>query len=67
MPDDGEPGDRLVVIDGTVPSPTALPAGCRFGPRCPRAIDACRTQEPPLLTLGSDHAAACIRALDAAA
>jgi len=64
VPDDDEPGDRLAVIEGTVPAPTALPAGCRFEPRCPRAVEACRAQEPPLLSLGPDHAAACLRPLE---
>ena len=64
VPDDAEPGDRLAVIEGTVPAPAALPAGCRFEPRCPRAVEACRAQEPPLLSLGPDHAAACLRPLE---
>jgi oligopeptide/dipeptide ABC transporter ATP-binding protein len=64
VPDDAGPGDRLAVIEGTVPAPTALPAGCRFEPRCPRAVEACRAQEPPLLALGPDHAAACLRPLE---
>jgi peptide/nickel transport system ATP-binding protein len=64
VPDDAESGDRLAVIEGTVPAPTALPAGCRFEPRCPRAVEACRVQDPPLLSLGSDHAAACLQPLE---
>jgi peptide/nickel transport system ATP-binding protein len=55
--------DRLAVIEGTVPSPARLPAGCRFEPRCPRAIDACRASDPPLVSVGLNHAAACIRPL----
>jgi oligopeptide/dipeptide ABC transporter ATP-binding protein len=38
-------------IPGTPPSPTALPPGCPFHPRCPLAVDACRTREPVLLRL----------------
>ena len=33
---------RLWSIGGTVPSPGALPTGCRFGPRCPRVGESCR-------------------------
>ncbi|MBY0322766.1 MAG: ABC transporter ATP-binding protein [Reyranella sp.] len=67
MPDDQqEAGDRLAVIEGTVPAPTALPPGCRFEPRCPQAVAACRAKEPPLVTLGPNHAAACIRPLEIA-
>jgi oligopeptide/dipeptide ABC transporter ATP-binding protein len=53
--------DRLQVIDGVVPSPFALPPGCRYAPRCRYAQPACDAQDPPLLTLGPDHRAACIR------
>jgi oligopeptide/dipeptide ABC transporter ATP-binding protein len=39
-------GKRLATIDGTVPDPTRYPPGCRFAPRCPHAVEACRqTQE----------------------
>ena len=64
MPGDDESADeRLAVIEGSVPMPAALPAGCRFEPRCPQAIAACRTEEPPLLALAADHAAACLKPL----
>jgi oligopeptide/dipeptide ABC transporter ATP-binding protein len=33
---DEDAGDRLAVIEGTVPTLTALPPGCRFEPRCPK-------------------------------
>jgi|GEM_PF-3326094 len=41
--------------------------GCRFAPRCARAAAACRSADPPLATLGADHAVACIHPLEAAA
>ena len=66
IPDDGA-GERLAVIEGSVPAPTALPPGCRFAPRCPRAAAACRSADPPLAALGADHAVACIHPLEAAA
>ncbi|MGE0421675.1 MAG: ABC transporter ATP-binding protein [Reyranellaceae bacterium] len=65
--EDAGPNARLAVIEGTVPAPTALPAGCRFASRCPHAIEACRAAEPPLLALGPGHVAACIRPLEQAA
>jgi oligopeptide/dipeptide ABC transporter ATP-binding protein len=52
---------RLDTIGGTPPNPLALPTGCRFAPRCPLAIDACRAAPPPLFTVGADHGARCIR------
>ncbi len=52
--------ERLESIEGTVPSPAALPPGCRFAPRCPRAIPACDSADPPLRAAGAAHDAACI-------
>ena len=35
-------------LEGSVPSPTDVPPGCRFHPRCPRCLgDVCKEQEPP--------------------
>ena len=56
-------GHRLSVIPGTVPSPLARIAGCRFQARCPRVQPRCRVEEPALegVTQGAadGHAAAC--------
>ncbi|MFC5380695.1 oligopeptide/dipeptide ABC transporter ATP-binding protein [Aquipuribacter nitratireducens] len=55
-------GERLRPIDGTPPSLIQLPEGCPFRPRCPLAIEQCRTSEPPLYeTDRRDHHAACHR------
>src|SRR5262249_50181218 len=54
--------DRLVTIEGMVPSPLDLPQGCRFHPRCPFAVDACRMSEPPLAEVRRGHFSACRRA-----
>ncbi|MEW9553133.1 dipeptide ABC transporter ATP-binding protein [Nonomuraea sp. NPDC050783] len=54
-------GGRLVPIEGSPPSPAALPPGCPFGPRCPLHVAACDEREPPLLEVGEGHRAACIR------
>jgi peptide/nickel transport system ATP-binding protein len=45
--------DRLQPIDGTVPPLAALPAGCAFAPRCPRAADICRRAVPEPAPLGA--------------
>jgi peptide/nickel transport system ATP-binding protein len=58
---------RLVPLEGRPPSLDALPPGCPFEPRCPISIAECRTIEPPLLSIGSVHEAACIRAPEIAA
>jgi peptide/nickel transport system ATP-binding protein len=54
-------GARLVPIPGAPPSLAALPPGCPFAPRCPLALDACRTAEPDLTMVGTGHEVACIR------
>jgi peptide/nickel transport system ATP-binding protein len=36
-----------------------LPGGCRFHPRCPRAMDVCRERDPALDLVASDHEVAC--------
>ena len=43
------PGRRgaLAAIDGTVPSPRALPAGCAFSTRCPAVLSRCATEPAP--------------------
>ncbi len=48
--------DRLRQIDGAMPRLDALPDGCRFHPRCPRAFARCKEQ-PELLDAGATRAA----------
>lgn len=40
--------EELVSIRGTVPTPSNMPIGCKFYPRCPVAKDICQTMEPRL-------------------
>lgn len=42
-------GTRPAALAGEVPDPGSPPPGCRFHPRCPLAVDRCRTDEPVLL------------------
>ena len=53
---------RLSAIEGVVPDPVAFPQGCRFHPRCPFAVDKCRSEVPPLIKVSENHEAACWRA-----
>lgn len=46
-------------LKGEVPTPVDPPSGCRFHPRCPIAIDRCKTEEPLLRELRPGHWAAC--------
>ncbi|MFI9719059.1 ABC transporter ATP-binding protein [Streptomyces sp. NPDC052396] len=52
-------GQQLYAIKGLPPSLTAIPAGCPFNPRCPRAQDICRTDRPPLFPVAPDRTSAC--------
>ena len=45
----------LTPIGGAPPSLHRLPAGCAFHPRCPMAIERCRTEVPELRAFPSDH------------
>jgi len=53
---------KVIILSGELPSPITPPDGCRFHPRCSRAIDTCREHEPELRNLGSNHWVACHRA-----
>ncbi|HJQ24289.1 MAG TPA: ABC transporter ATP-binding protein [Blastocatellia bacterium] len=48
-------------LEGDAPTPAAPPAGCRFHPRCPMAIDECTRARPPLVEITPGHRVACIR------
>jgi oligopeptide transport system ATP-binding protein len=50
---------QRAILGGDLPSPAHPPAGCRFHPRCPRAQERCRVEEPPLHPFGAGHLAAC--------
>ena len=52
---------KRIVLPGDPPSPINPPIGCRFHPRCPYMIEACKAQVPPLVDWGKNHFAACIR------
>lgn len=53
----GERPEELPAIPGSVPDPSRLPSGCAFSPRCYRATDKCRNEDPPLLQIGNTRVA----------
>ncbi|HEU6450032.1 MAG TPA: ABC transporter ATP-binding protein [Gemmatimonadaceae bacterium] len=59
MPRVGSERERLAVIPGSVPPPTAWPTGCRFHDRCPFAWERCATEPPPLYQIGEKHVSRC--------
>jgi peptide/nickel transport system ATP-binding protein len=50
---------RKSALPGAPPSLAAPPPGCRFHPRCPLAMERCRSEVPPLVTIAPRHRAAC--------
>jgi oligopeptide/dipeptide ABC transporter ATP-binding protein len=51
---------RLETIEGVVPSPTALPAGCHFAPRCTHRMPRCTHGEIPLYRLDNGVRVRCV-------
>jgi oligopeptide/dipeptide ABC transporter ATP-binding protein len=51
--------ERLTAIDGQPPDLAVLPKGCSFQARCPRVVDRCREDEPPVTDLTAQHNARC--------
>ena len=55
---------RLLTIGGLPPDLSQPPPGCRFAPRCSRATDKCRDQEPALTGETADHLFSCWHPVD---
>lgn len=54
-PDPGTERQRAsTAIQGEIPSPVNVPAGCRFAGRCPKVMSVCHQQTPQLLPLADD-------------
>jgi len=50
---------QRIVLQGDVPNPIRPPAGCHFHPRCPHAMERCRSEAPLLREVAPGHLAAC--------
>jgi len=53
---------RRIVLQGEVANPASPPPGCYFHPRCPHAIEVCRTQAPAWQEISRGHFVSCHRA-----
>ncbi|MBQ9535733.1 MAG: ABC transporter ATP-binding protein [Clostridia bacterium] len=51
--------ERLTPIDGLMPDPTKLPAGCPFAPRCPECRAECERGMPPVSEMSETHRICC--------
>ncbi|HLE24308.1 MAG TPA: dipeptide ABC transporter ATP-binding protein [Thermodesulfobacteriota bacterium] len=56
---DPETKRKIIILPGDVPSPIDPPSGCRFHPRCPIAVERCKSEEPVLRDVGRGHMVAC--------
>jgi peptide/nickel transport system ATP-binding protein len=65
LPDSARRGDALAAIPGMVPPLWQTFDGCRFAPRCDRAVEACRNT-PPLLIDLADRQVRCLLYADGA-
>ena len=59
IPEPSSQRRRPPPLQGEIPSPIDPPAGCRFNPRCPHAVERCRHEEPQLRELRPGQWAAC--------
>jgi oligopeptide/dipeptide ABC transporter ATP-binding protein len=49
-----------IILQGETPNPLNLPGGCRFHPRCPVAMEACKQDDPAYVQVAEGHEAACL-------
>jgi oligopeptide/dipeptide ABC transporter ATP-binding protein len=59
VPEPSIGAEEVQPLSGEVPSPLERPQGCHFHPRCPRARERCRIEDPPPAELGAGHFARC--------
>jgi peptide/nickel transport system ATP-binding protein len=53
---------RRIILQGEVANPASPPSGCYFHPRCPHAVDRCRTETPLWREISPARFVACHRA-----
>ncbi len=61
LPDLSKDVRRLSPILGLPPDPTALPEGCSFNPRCPKAAEGCRSGEIGMQEVSKGHYCRCCK------
>ena len=54
------PTAGAILIEGEIPNPADMPAGCAFHPRCRHALAVCRAEIPQAEPVGFDHFARCV-------
>lgn len=56
---DFRPGEKIQPLEGDIPSPLELPAGCPFQTRCEKCAEVCRKEKPQLKKIADGHYVAC--------
>jgi oligopeptide/dipeptide ABC transporter ATP-binding protein len=51
--------EKKIILSGDLPSPTDLPAGCKFHTRCPHSMSICKTVQPEITEFSATHNASC--------
>lgn len=51
--------DKLVAIEGNVPSAINPPSGCRFHTRCPNVMEKCKVENPKVINIDEGHEVSC--------
>ncbi len=59
VPDVTDKKKKAAPSIGDVPSPLSPPDGCHFHPRCPKAMEICKTEIPELIEKESGHFVRC--------
>ncbi|WP_410768842.1 ABC transporter ATP-binding protein [Fontibacillus sp. BL9] len=59
IPETPEQKQEMLSIQGEVPSPLNPPKGCTFHPRCPFAMDQCKTVKPEKKPVSEGHYVTC--------
>ena len=59
VPDPAGARRKRLILEGDVPSPISPPSGCHFHPRCPQAMERCRTEAPEMHEERPGHFVSC--------
>jgi oligopeptide/dipeptide ABC transporter ATP-binding protein len=59
IPSIDERNEKLEAIPGVVPNPLNMPKGCRFEPRCKKAMARCKEEQPEITVLGEERNVRC--------
>jgi peptide/nickel transport system ATP-binding protein len=59
VPDPADPTRTTPEMGDHTTQVSIAQQGCRFSPRCPHAMDVCRTSEPPMFDVGDGHVSKC--------